>query len=1025
MIDNFTIEFDDKFTEPWISSPERFQINRLPAKYFGFSYDNKDCALNNDIYNTNRVKLLNGKWSFKLVSKPTDRDRDFYKMDYDTSSWDKIDVPGNWQMLGYDYPQYTNVVYPWVGNEDVKEGHAPVEYNPVGSYVTTFDLPKNFKDNPVYISFLGVESAFYLYINGQCIGYSEDSFTSADFDLTPYLKEKNNKLAVEVFRWCDSSWLEDQDFWRLSGIFRDVILFSTPKVSVYDLNVKNRLEDKYKKGFFDIELSLKNRGIDNRVSIISQVFYNGEEVGSSELKDQFIDIADNKTLTIDIENPKLWSAEEPNLYTVLVTLIDGDNTILEYRSSRVGFKEIIIKGPVFYLNSKKLKLLGVNRHEFSPIDGRALKIDEMIKDVKLMKEHNINSVRTSHYPNHPFFYDLCDQIGLYVIDETNLETHGSWSYDKAQEFQPTAIPGSKPQWRDNVIDRANSMVKRDFNHPSIIMWSLGNESYGGSNFVDMKDHIKSLDTSRPIHYEGTFHNREFEECTDIESQMYTTPSMLEQYATYNPQKPILLCEYSHAMGSSCGNLFKYTDLFKKYDSILGGYIWDWVDQSILTKDEIGKEFYAYGGDFGDSPNDNFFCGNGLLLGDRSITPKLLEVKKCYQPLEAKMIDLESGVVEIFNSRLFTSTEDLEIKACLYKNGGLEKEVVINEVIPADSSVIVTCPFEYKGIKASSGEFYLQLKYSYIESGIELGFSEFKLISLPLAKDDIGKRIITKGSTLEILEKSESYIVTGDSFKVVVSKSSGLITSYISDNTEFFNNTAVPCFWRAITDNDLGYKLKEESGIWRDIPNSMILLNSKYSGGVLEFLFNLNNTSSSTLKLTYIFHKSGEVEVKMVLDTDELLPNIPAYGLMFDLPKEFSNLTWLGRGPHGNYIDRKKSTPFGLYSGSVKEQFVNYIRPQECGNKTDVRFIKLSSDDGRTFMVKSDSSFEANAQEFTPYEFETYDHPHKMPKGDKVSLRVNGKQMGLGGDDSWQAKPHSEYFIHTGRTYTLSFSFIAY
>ncbi len=566
----------------------------MKSKNFSVSYDDKASALGFKPYESARVKLLNGIWKFKLVDRPADRIKGFYAMEYDNASWDDIKVPAHWQTEGYDYPQYTNRVYPWVGNEEVEEGVAPVEYNPVGAYVTTFDLPEGFDGQPVYISFQGVESAFYLYINGDCIGYSEDSFTNADFDLTPYLKEKDNKLAVEVFRWSDASWLEDQDFWRVSGFFRDVFLYTTRDTALDEFNILTDLSDDFQEATLKISGIVTKYGIeeDEMVSL-KATLYDGDAVAAEMVimdSQQMKQTDDGEAFAFEasevISAPKLWSAEEPNLYTLLFELTDSEGKVIEVRSQKVGFRKFEIKGNIMYINGKRILLLGANRHEFHPEKGRAIGMEEMVTDVRLMKRNNINAVRTSHYPNHPFFYDLCDEYGLYVIDETNLETHGSWDYNDTQQFQPAAVPGSKPEWTANVIDRANSMVKRDFNHPSIIIWSLGNESYGGSNFIAMKDHIKALDTTRVIHYEGTFHDRDFEDATEIESHMYTKPVFLEQYAKYNPQKPILLCEYSHAMGNSCGNLYKYTDLFRQYDVLQGGFIWDWIDQALIKKKKV-------------------------------------------------------------------------------------------------------------------------------------------------------------------------------------------------------------------------------------------------------------------------------------------------------------------------------------------------------------------------------------------------------------------------------------------------------
>lgn len=1052
MKEKFTITFDDNFKEPWISSPEVFEINRLPARTFGFSFEDKATALSCKPYDSTRVALLNGQWKFRMVDRPSERIKDFYRMDYDNSSWDDITVPGNWQMQGHDYPQYTNTTYPWVGNEEVAEGYSPMEYNPVGAYVTTFDLPETFLNQKVHISFQGVESAFYLYLNGECIGYGEDSFTNSDYDLTPYLKEKDNKLAVEVFRWCGASWLEDQDFWRLSGIFRDVLLYTMPNAHINDLTVKTDLAADFGSGILNVSLAMGLADGSGAVCDVKATLLDGDQsVVKAKLKKQTITHGMTLQLTMPVDAPKLWSAEVPNLYTLLLELKDADGKTLEYRSTRVGFREVKIEGPVMYINGKKLLMLGTNRHEFSPTAGRALGYEEMVYDVKMMKRSNINAVRTSHYPNHPLFYDLCDEFGLYVIDEANLETHGSWNYQEVQKYQPAAVPGSKPEWKANVVDRANTMVRRDFNHPSIVMWSLGNESYGGSNFEAMADHIREIDPSRPVHYEGTFHNREFEGCTDIESQMYTTPQALKGYASYNPQKPVLLCEYAHAMGNSCGNLFKYTDMFRKFDSLLGGFIWDWVDQSILTKDETGRDYYAYGGDFGDSPNDNFFCGNGLLLGDRSVTPKLMEVKKCYQPFEARIVDLTSGKIELVNHNLFVTTDYLTVTANVYRNGSVVETAVIDTVISPESSEVITLPFDMNALFNMEGDLQLRVIYTLTEdtdyetAGYELGFSEMTLPSLGMdmtklvgelsAASHIGDTDANTpngNNTVSVTEDDDNYTVSFNNGVAVISKTSGLMASYTVSGKELFNTPPAPCFWRSVTDNDLGYNSEEIVGIWKDMPDRMKVMDMKLSRLTADgsdlvsvtVLHRLMDGNSSTMETTYTIDGNGQVSVVLSLNVDSALPMLPAYGMMFDLPVAYSSLKWYGRGPHDSYVDRKLSNPMAVYESTVADQWVNYIRPQECGNKVDVKFLELHDPTAdAVFTVISPYGVEATAHGFTPYEIDSYDHPHKMPAADKVSLRINGAQMGIGGDDSWQARPHDEYMIWPDKSYTYSFSFL--
>lgn len=1045
--------------EPWYNQPEVVEINRLEATTFSVSYDTVKAARNYKPYESSRIQLLNGQWRFKLVNKPTDRLVDFYKETYDVSGWDEIEVPAHWQLKGYDYPQYSNHKYPWMGNEDVEQPKPPMEYNPVGAYRRTFNLPNNFINEQVFISFQGVESAFYLYLNGECIGYSEDSFTNADFDLTPYIRETGNELAVEVFRWCDGSWLEDQDFWRLSGIFRDVYIYTKPVVSIKDFRVLPELNEDLTVGTLKLAVKLQEdinelakirlqQMKDLVVTVEATLYESGKErlkavviegLVSEVCLDSFV------TKKIQLDNPRLWSAEEPNLYELVfhLTVNEDSLTIEDVRSLKIGFKKFEIRKEVMYFNNEKLKLLGTNRHEFSPTKGRAIGTEEMIEDLILMKQNNINAVRTSHYPNHPFFYDLCDEIGLYVIDETNLETHGTWTYNDVQDYQPLAIPGSKPEWNNAVIDRCHTMVARDYNHPSIIIWSLGNEAYGGSNFVAMKDHIKSLDTSRGVHYEGVFHDREFESASDIESQMYTKPDALESYALYNPHKPILLCEYSHAMGESCGNLYKYRDLFRKYDSLCGGFIWDWVDQALL-KEEDGISFYAYGGDFGDSPNDNFFCGNGLVLASKEATPKLMEVKACYKPLEVKVIALNEGRFSLTNYNLFVDTSLYSIAYEITLNGEIIETGVANIDAKAKECVEFDIPVDIDELMVREGDIYIRFIYEldvdtcYAKEGHEIGFDQFKIPS----KSMTTKELIDE--SLHMIQKpvreypyvlveayEEAYAIAGDGYTCVLNKETGFMSSYKVGDFEYLQEPLKPMFWRAINDNDLGNGLDKRAAIWKYAEDHMIFRNievrnldiAEEAYIEIKTLHQIFINYSATLVLTYLFDGKGEIKVTYELNPDKNLPEIPAFGLNFHLPLALNELSWYGHGPHGNYVDRKESTYIGHFTGSVAEQWVNYIRPQECGNKTDVKFIEVyNADKSQSLVIKSDSGFEASVHGFTPYEIESYSHPHKMPKATKTALRINGQQMGIGGDDSWGAKTHIEHTLLTNRNYRYQFTF---
>jgi len=588
----------------WNNNPDVFQLNRMEAHASMMPFLTLSEALIGDHSASPYYRSLNGIWKFAFAETPDQRIQAFYQSDYDCSEWVDMPVPSHWQLQGYDYPQYTNIRYPWSALEpDLKAPFAPTAYNPVGSYVRTFRVPEAWRDQPVFISFQGVESAFYIWINGELVGYSEDTFTPAEFDITPYLTDGENKLAVEVYRWCDASWLEDQDFWRLSGIFRDVYLYTAPSLHIADFFVRTNLDAEYRDAELQLDVKLANYAnlTVDAITVEAQLYDSDKRAILEQPISMTASFRGENDRSIELStivaNPLLWSAEMPHLYTLVISLIDKDGKLLELVSCRTGFRRFELKDGLMKINGQRIVFKGVNRHEFSPDTGRALSKEDMVRDIQLMKAYNVNAVRTSHYPNQSIWYALCDEYGLYVIDETNLETHGTWSYGQKELIEEN-IPGSKPEWRANVLDRCNSMFQRDKNHPSIVIWSLGNESYGGDNFIAMHSFLKLSDPTRLVHYEGVFHYKSSESATDIESTMYIKPKDVEQYARNNPQKAYIICEYSHAMGNSCGGLHLYWELFDRYDILQGAFIWDWIDQAIRTKTPEGIEYLAYGGDSG-------------------------------------------------------------------------------------------------------------------------------------------------------------------------------------------------------------------------------------------------------------------------------------------------------------------------------------------------------------------------------------------------------------------------------------------
>ncbi|MBD0383523.1 DUF4981 domain-containing protein [Paenibacillus sp. WST5] len=990
---------------------------------------------------------LNGTWKFHFAENAEARPSEFYRTDYDCRNWADMAVPSHWQLQGYDYPQYTNIVYPWVGHEDLQPPFAPVKYNPVGSYVRSFSVPKAWEGQPVYLSFQGVESAFYVWVNGDLVGYSEDTFTPAEFDITPYLTEGENKLAVEVYRWCDASWLEDQDFWRLSGIFRDVYLYSTPQTHIYDFSIRTELDDEYANAELRIQARVTNYDARQYGAYTVEAMLYDRELRPQWGEPQRASADAGGTayveLSAQIEHPHKWSAEKPYLYTLVLSLKDQDGQLLETESCKVGFRKFEIKDGLMRINGERIVFKGVNRHEFDCDRGRSVDEASMLADILLMKKYNINAVRTSHYPNHPIWYELCDEYGLYVIDETNLETHGAWNYGQLEEG--ITVPGSKPEWTGAVLDRCNSMLQRDKNHPSIVIWSLGNESFGGDNFVKMHDFLREADPTRAVHYEGIFHFRASDRASDIESQMYTKIDKVEEYARSNPQKPFILCEYSHAMGNSCGNLFKYWELFERYPVLQGGFIWDWIDQSIRTTAPDGTEYLAYGGDFGDTPNDGNFCGNGLIFADRTVSPKIHEVKKCYQNVKIEAVDLAQGQVRVTNQYLFTDLSEFDWTWTIERNGVTLVETMGGSfnVKPGETEVI-TLPYDSAAAKhLLTDELVLTISLSlkeaaiWAEKGHEVAWEQFLLpegiaggaaASLITMAESAAAVSVADDETVHVERNTEAIILSGREFSLRFDMATGDISSYVYQGVELFKTGPAPNFWRAYTDNDRGNQHHIRCAVWREAASGRTLLGlSVQPAGAgraeVRVRYELPTAPASRVQMVYTAAPDGAVEVRMELIPGAGgLPEIPEIGVLFQMEADFRNLQWYGRGPHENYWDRATGAKLGVYSGTVEEQFVPYLRPQECGNKTDVRWATLTDANGRGLRISGLPAVELNVLPYLPAELEAHDHPYKLPPSDKVAVRVNYKQMGVGGDDSWGARTHPEFTLFANRSYTYSFAF---
>ncbi|WP_246055135.1 glycoside hydrolase family 2 TIM barrel-domain containing protein [Pseudalkalibacillus caeni] len=1204
----------------WNNNPEVFEVNREPAHATLMPYKNVNAALKGERTKSTHYKTLNGKWRFHLSDNPEERPADFYKEDYAVTDWDKIEVPSNWQLKGYDYPIYTNITYPWTGYEKPAPPKAPTVYNPVGSYKRSFTVPGNWKGEKVYISFQGVESAFYVWVNGKKVGYSEDSYTPAEFDITDYLKKGKNTLAVEVYRWSDGSWLEDQDFARLSGIFRDVYLYSTPQVHMEDFSVTTDLDESYEDATLATEVKVTNNGskTKGKYAVEGTLYDADQKKVNKDPIEMKVDFNGKSDVTINqeqlFEKPLKWSAEDPNLYTLVLALKNSKGKIVETVSTKVGFREFELKDGQMHINGKSIVFKGVNRHETDPDRGRAITEERMIEDIKLMKKFNINAVRTSHYPNQPRWYELADEYGLYLIDETNLESHGARNQ----------LPASDPQWLPASMDRVKSMVERDKNHPSVLLWSLGNEAGGGNTFKEMAEWIHENDPTRLVHYEGD--NR----WTDVESHMYPSVESVENWGENHPERPYIMCEYAHAMGNSVGNLYQYWDVIDEYDSLQGGFIWDWVDQglrwptpikkvvsnessndlagelfgdtvegingqaidgyvtlpdadslditgkaltleawvkpeptsghspfiakgdtqyaikqngdkleffvydqsnswvtveapipadwngnwhqvagvydgtslklyvdnelkgekefsgeissssypvnigrnaekgrtsnavidqvriynSALTHEELKddnrapsddtvlwmdfdnvteeqyeqKEYFAYGGDWGDNPNDGNFLDNGLVFPDREIQPELWEVKKIYQNIEMEAADLVEGKIKIKNEHLFTNINAFNAEWELKADDKVIQNGTLSDIdIKPEETKTINVPFEKPELEEGV-EYWLNIKFSlpedtmWAQKGHEVATEQFKVpFSVPVPEAVKLKDM----SDVSVNDSDQTVEVKGSDFEITVDKEKGTLSSFNFKDTELLKTGPEPNFWRAPNDNDKGNGMPSRTETWRDAGEDRevkdVAVTKLGSKAVrIDVSAVLPTKNQSDYNVSYIIYGTGEVTVKNTLIPGNSLPEIPALGTELTLPEEFEAMTWYGRGPFENYWDRKKAADVGLYESTVDDQFIPYLEPQETGNKTDVRWVTFTNKEGVGLMATGQPLLEVGALHYTEEDLENASHPYKLERKDNIIVSLDYRQMGVGGDNSWGARPHPEFTLYANKPYSYSY-----
>ena len=966
---------------------------------------------------------LNGIWKFHYARNYGSAILGFEKADYCCKDWGDIRVPAHIQMEGYDAPQYANVQYPWEGHEDIHPGEIPEHFNPVASYVKYFEVPEEMQGKRLFISFQGAESGIALWLNGQFVGYSEDSFTPSEFELTEYVKEGENKLAAQVFKWTASSWCEDQDFYRFSGVYRDVYLYTVPEVHVYDLQIRAIPDETLSTAALEIRTDTWGKGTvkitlskDGETVIEDKKALDGEEIYSWK-----------------VEDPVLWSAEDPQLYDLVLEVYNEAEELQEVVPQKIGFRRFEMKDGIMTLNGKRIVFKGVNRHEFSSVSGRHVSEEELRKDLKTMKQNNINAIRTCHYPDASMIYELCDEYGIYMIDETNLESHGSWDVAEFTKDYTYVVPHDKPEWLDMMLDRANSMYQRDKNHAAILIWSCGNESFGGKDIFEMSQFFHKEDPTRLVHYEGLCHDRRYNDTSDMESQMYPSVEAIKEFLAKDSSKPFICCEYTHAMGNSCGAMHKYTDLTDTEPKYQGGFIWDYIDQSIYKKDRYGKEFQAYGGDFGERPTDYNFSGNGIAYGgNRDASPKMQEVKFNYQNITA---EVSADSVKVINKNLFVSTDIFDCKVTVAKNGKvIHKASLATAVAPLseETYVLPLAKEEKPGEYAVTVSFHLKEDKAWAEAGHEVAFGQY------VYQVEEPKKTCPEG--VKVIRSTHNIGVRGAHFEVLFSVLNGGLVSYKYAGKEMIEAIPKPNFWRAPTDNDCGNLMGMRYGQWKLA--SMYLSHKDFRQGAygpanmpevevneksvkVAYTYIMPTTPTSECKLSYEVFGDGRVKTTLVYDPVKELGDMPEFGVIFKFNADYDRVEWYGLGEAETYADRKKGAKLGIYANKVADNIARYMVPQECGAKEEVRWAKVTDRKGRGMLFEMDENngpIMFSALPYTPHEMENAMHPYELPEVHYTVVRVAKDQMGIGGDDSWGARTHEEYLLKTDKKMEFSFVF---
>ena len=1033
-----------KWENPEWENPEIFEIHREKPTASFYRYEAVETALKNESWeNSSLYQSLNGEWNFKYAESVPQRPIAFFEDGFDASTWNKIEVPSNWELEGYGTPIYTNVVYPFPKNPPF----IPHDANPVGSYLRSFEIPDNWVEKDIFLHFEGVSGAMYVWVNGKKVGYSEGSKTPAEFNITKYLKKGKNTLAVQVLRWSDASYLEDQDFWRLSGIERDVYLYATNPITIKDYRAIADLENDYADGILSLNLKIVNSGKKAKGSVEVGLYDGDEEIYSETKKTDFSTDGTTVKFKKSLPNIKSWNAETPNLYSLVFILKDKKGNTTEAISSKIGFRKVEIKNNQFLINGRPVLIKGTNLHDHDETTGHVISEAVTLKDMEVMKQNNLNAIRCSHYPKNPFFYRMADKYGFYVVDEANIEIHGMGTTNQGLDNNEEAKkmhPGYRPEWKAMHLDRTERLYERDKNFTSVVTWSLGNEAGNGDNLMATYKWLKERDSTRPVQYEGAtkYDN------TDIQAPMYARIEKMIAYAENNPNRPYIQCEYAHAMGNSVGNLQDYWDVIEKYDVLQGGFIWDWVDQGLLTKNKEGTPFYAFGGDFGagDLQNDNNFCLNGLVNPDRSAHPALYEVKKVYQYIKFTSENPESGAVTLTNHYDFTNLSEYDFSWKLLKDGKEEAEGIIPGVSVAPYAS-QTIQIDLPELTSSEAEYLLNIYAKtkkdalLIPKNHEVAYAQFQLT-------DFTPEIFeseTKG--LSVTKKDSVINITGDEFTIEINSNTGILTSLDYGNGNLIVKGMQVNFWRAPTDNDFGYNMPKKLKAWKEATDTQMLTglelssNSEEKGmdaikltknpfkvkDILEIkaIFDLPSVKGETV-ITYVINDKGEVSVStQLIGITKEQPILPRFGNNFIIDKTYNNVSWYGRGPFENYQDRKTAALVGLYESKVADLYFEYIRPQANGNRTDIRTLSFTNSKGQGIEVFAPQTFGFSAHNQYNSDFDEgmqkkQRHTYDVPKRDLISINIDHSQMGVGGDNSWGYLPRTQYQIQPE---DMSFNYI--